>query len=92
MNWETEPFFKKYRRFFAHSQYCRSLNFCLRCGSTGIDSGVLGKIKCCECGLTMEWDDSRFGLVRLYSNHERLLPSQVSDMFHLMRLKKRGDL
>lgn len=40
----------------------------------------------------MEWDDSKFGLVRLYGEDKRLLPSQVSDFFHIMKLKKRGDL
>ena len=88
MSWESEPFYKKYRRFFAHSKECRSINCCLGCGSTAIDSGQRGKIKCCECGLTMEWDDSKFGIVRVYGEHERLLPSQVSDFFHAMKLKK----
>jgi len=92
MDYENEPYFKKYRRFFAHSLSCRSLNFCLRCGSTAIDSGVLGKIKCCSCGLVMQWDDSKFGVVRVYGMDEKLKPSQVSDFFHAMRLKKLGEL
>lgn len=40
----------------------------------------------------MRWDESKFGIVRVYNWNERLKPSQVTDMFHFMRLKKGGDL
>jgi len=57
-----------------------------------VDMGAPGVATCHECYNSMKWDESKFGIIRVYGWNERLKPSQVSDFFHIMRLKKRGDL
>jgi hypothetical protein len=61
--------------------------FCVRCGSTHIDQNSLTELRCYDCGNTLAWDGSRFGVNRYAT--EVAMPDRFRDAANAFRLEDR---
>jgi len=42
----------------------RPVVFCVRCGSTRLDQNSITELRCYDCGNTLPWDGTLFGIRR----------------------------
>lgn len=57
-------FMSKCRRHTASYRDFRPVVFCVQCGSTRLDQNSVTELRCYDCGNTLPWDGSKFGIRR----------------------------
>jgi len=62
--------------------------FCVKCGSTHIDQNFLTELRCYECGNTLAWDGSKFGINRYAA--DQTMPGRFDDAKHAFQMENNG--
>ena len=74
---------EEHARCLAEERY--PVVFCVLCGSTCIDQNFLTELRCYQCGNTLAWDGTKFGINRYAA--DPTMPGRFTDAANAFRLE-----